>query len=110
MTRLASAGEAALDTVPLGGPARNAIEAAQRFKDRGEKLLSGLESVGWRLAAIEKRLEALEKANMSVRTPTRPRTADRKPRPSGSSPGPSEALDAAPDNALPDSARLTDIL
>ena len=81
MSQLASAGEEALGKLAHNPATRTAIQGAMQLKDRGEKLVHGLDSVDDRLAAIEKRLDALEKAVKPKRAaPTRARTAATKAR------------------------------
>jgi hypothetical protein len=80
MSQLASVGEEALGKLAHNPATRTAIQGAMQLKDRGEKLVHGLDSVDDRLAAIEKRLDALEKAVKPKRAPTRARTAATKAR------------------------------
>ncbi len=80
MSQLASVGEGALDKLAHSPATRTALQGAMQLKDRGEKLVHGLDSVDDRLAAIERRLDALEKAAKPKRSSPRARTAASKTR------------------------------
>ena len=80
MSQLASVGEGALDKIAHSPATRTALQGAMQLKDRGEKLVHGLDSVDDRLAAIEKRLDALEKAAKPKRTTARARSGASKTR------------------------------
>jgi len=59
--QLASVGEGAIGRLAQNPVTHRAVEGALLLKDRVEKLVNGLESVEERLAAVERRLDALEK-------------------------------------------------
>jgi hypothetical protein len=80
MSQLASVGEGALEKLAHSPATRTALQGAMQLKDRGEKLVHGLDSVDDRLAAIERRLDALEKAAKPKRSSPRARTAASKTR------------------------------
>jgi hypothetical protein len=80
MSQLASVGEGALEKLAHSPATRTALQGAMQLKDRGEKLMHGLDSVDDRLAAIERRLDALEKASKPKRSSPRARTAASKTR------------------------------
>ena len=79
--RLVAVGEAALARLPLGASALNAIGSARQFKDRNARLLTEVESIGWRLAAIEKRLDVLEKSKRTAKNLPASRVSKSKPGP-----------------------------
>lgn len=60
ISQLQTAGESALGKVTHNPATRTALKGAFELKDRGERIVHGLESIDGRLAAIEKRLAALE--------------------------------------------------
>ncbi len=78
ISQLQSVGEGALGKLTQSGPTRSALQGARELKDRGERLVHGLESIESRLAAIEKRLNALE--NVKPKRTTRSRSTAAKPR------------------------------
>jgi hypothetical protein len=59
--QLASVGEGALGRLAQNPVTHKALEGALVLKDRVEKLVNGLEAVEERLAAVERRLDDLEK-------------------------------------------------
>jgi len=72
---LQSVSEGALGKLTSSHATRSAVQGAMQLKDRGDKILRGLESIEERLTAIEKRLTAMEKP-----AATRSRTTTSKPR------------------------------
>jgi len=75
ISQLQTAGESALGKVAQNSTTRSALRGAMQLKDRGERIVHGLESIDTRLEAIEKRLAALEaKAPKS-----RPRSGSKPP-------------------------------
>jgi len=60
ISQLQTAGESVLGKVAENPTTRTALKGAMELKDRGERIVHGLESIDSRLAAIEKRLAALE--------------------------------------------------
>jgi len=80
IAQLQSVSEGAIEMLTHSGPTRSAIQGATQLKDRGGRLLHGLESIEERLSAIEKRLAALEGGKPKAAT-TRPRSATTKARP-----------------------------
>jgi hypothetical protein len=76
ISQLQSVGEGALGKIAHSPATRSAVQGAVQVKERGERLLHALDSVGDRLSAIEERLTALEKRTPK-RAPARPRTAAR---------------------------------
>jgi hypothetical protein len=85
ISQLQSVGEGALEKLATSPATRTALQGAVQVKEKGERLLHALESIDGRLASIEERLSALEKAK-----PKRPtaasRSTARSPRaPAGSS-------------------------
>lgn len=60
IAQLQTAGESAIEKVAQIPTTRTALKGAMQLKDRGERIVHGLESIDGRLAAIEKRLAALE--------------------------------------------------
>jgi hypothetical protein len=80
LSQLQSVGEDAIGRITKNPTTRSALEKGIQLKDRAGKTLSGLEGVETRLAAIEKRLSALEaKAKPAARPRTTTKTAA-KPR------------------------------
>jgi hypothetical protein len=80
ISQLASVGEGALGKIAQNPATRTALQGAIQLKDRGERFVHGLDSVDERLAAIERRLDVLEKANKPKRAAATARTAASKPR------------------------------
>ncbi len=72
---LQSVSEGALGKLTSSQATRSAVQGAMQLKDRGDRILRGLESIEERLTAIEKRLTAMEKP-----ATTRRRAATTKPR------------------------------
>ena len=72
---LQSVSEGALGKLTSSTATRSAVQGAMQLKDRGDRILRGLESIEDRLTAIEKRLAAMEKQST-----TRTRTTTSKPR------------------------------
>jgi hypothetical protein len=60
LEQLQSVGEGALEKLSQSPATRGALQGAISIKDRGGKVLHGLESIEERLIAIENRLAALE--------------------------------------------------
>jgi hypothetical protein len=85
LSQLQSVGEDAIGRLTKSPATRTALEKGMQLKDRAGKTLSGLEDVERRLAAIEKRLSALEgkpkPASTRSRSTTKKKTA---PKPAGS--------------------------
>lgn len=79
ISQLQSVSEGALGKLTQSGATRSALQGAKELKDRGERLVHGLESIESRLAAIEERLSAIEGAK-SKRAPARARSTAAKPR------------------------------
>jgi hypothetical protein len=71
ISQLQAAGENALGKLAQNTTTRSALRAATQLKDRGERIVQGLESIEGRLAAIEKRLAALEAQSPPRRTRAR---------------------------------------
>jgi hypothetical protein len=63
ISQLQTVGEEALGKLAGNDVARSALQGAIKVKERAEKTLTGFEEVDKRLAAIEKRLSALEGKN-----------------------------------------------
>ena len=82
---LQSVSEGALGKLTSSQATRSAVQGAMQLKDRGDRILRGLESIEERLTAIEKRLTAMEK-----QAATRTRATTSKPRSTR------EALDRRP--------------
>ncbi len=72
---LQSVSEGALGKLTSSQATRSAVQGAMQLKDRGDRILRGLESIEERLTAIEKRLTAMEKQSAP-----RTRTTTSKPR------------------------------
>jgi hypothetical protein len=68
ISQLQSVSEGALGKLTQSQATRSAIEGAMSLKDRGDKILRGLESIEERLTAIEKRLAAMEKKPAATRS------------------------------------------
>ncbi len=60
ISQLQSVSEGALGKFTQNGATRSAAQAAMQLKDRGDRILRGLESIEERLTAIEKRLASIE--------------------------------------------------
>ena len=58
--QLQAVGEDALGKITKNPATRSALQGASQLKDKGGKVFAGFESIEKRLAAIEKRLTALE--------------------------------------------------
>ena len=90
ISQLQSVSEGALGKFTQSGATRTAAQAALQLKDRGDRILRGLESIEERLTAIEKRLTAIEaqgRKPASTRkrsSSSKSRTASSKSRSSGS--------------------------
>jgi hypothetical protein len=80
ISQLQSVGEGALGKITHSPATRTALQGAMAIKDRGGKVLHGLESIEERLIAIEKRLAALEGkgATRARSTATKARSAATK--------------------------------
>jgi hypothetical protein len=74
--QLTSVGEGAIGRLAQNPVTHKALESAMQVKDRVEKVVRGLESIEGRMAAVEKRLDSLEKPKR--RTATRKTTAAKK--------------------------------
>jgi len=87
LAQLQSVSEGAIEMLTQSGPTRTAIQSATQLKDRGGRILHGLESIEARLSAIEERLAALEggktkaAATRTSAATTKARTAKAKPAP-----------------------------
>jgi hypothetical protein len=77
ISQLQSVSEGALGKITSSQATRNAVQSAMSLKDRGDKILRGLESIEERLTAIEKRLDAMEKKQSA---PARSRSTASKSR------------------------------
>ena len=75
ISQLTSAGESALEQLASSPVTRKAVEGAMQVKDRVEKVVGLLGDMDGRVSALEKRLDALEKAK---RAPARPRSTTAK--------------------------------
>ncbi len=75
---LQSVSEGALGKLTSSQATRSAVQGAMQLKDRGDRILRGLESIEERLTAIEKRLTAMEK--LEKQAAPRTRTTTSKPR------------------------------
>lgn len=73
VSHLQSAGEEALGKIAQSPAASKAVQSALQLKDRVEKGVRSLDGMEKRVAAIEKRLSALEKTPAKKATP-KPRT------------------------------------
>jgi hypothetical protein len=73
---LQSVSEGALGKLTSSQATRSAVQGAMQLKDRGDRILRGLESIEERLTAIEKRLTAMEKLEKQAAS----RTTTSKPR------------------------------
>ena len=60
ISQLTSVGEGALGKLAQNPVAHKALDGALQVKDRVDKLIRGLDSLEQRIAAIEKRLDAVE--------------------------------------------------
>jgi hypothetical protein len=77
ISQLQSVSEGALGKITSSQKTRTAVQGAMSLKDRGDKILRGLESIEERLTAIEKRLDAMEKKQSA---PARSRSTTSKSR------------------------------
>ena len=75
--QLASVGEGAIGRLAQNPVTHKALEGAMQVKERVEKLVKGLESLEQRMAAVEQRLDTLEKSRR--RTTTKKPPAESKP-------------------------------
>jgi hypothetical protein len=79
ISQLQTVSEGAIEKLTSNSAARTAIQSAKELRDRGERLVHGLESIEARLAAIEERLNALEsvkpKGAARARSAAKPRAA-----------------------------------
>jgi hypothetical protein len=62
ISQLTSAGESALEQLAASPVTRKAVEGAMQVKERVEKVVGVLGEMDGRVSALEKRLDALEKA------------------------------------------------
>jgi hypothetical protein len=78
--QLASVGEGAIGRLAQNPVTHKALEGALQVKERVEKLMNGLESIEQRVAAVEQRLDALEKPKRSTaaKSPAAKSTTARK--------------------------------
>jgi hypothetical protein len=67
--QLTSVGEGAIGRLAQNPVTNKALEGAIQVKERVEKVVRGLESMEGRMAAVEERLEALEKPKKRTTTP-----------------------------------------
>jgi hypothetical protein len=67
--QLTSVGEGAIGRLAQNPVTNKALEGAIQVKERVEKVVRGLDSMEGRMAAVEKRLEALEKPKKRTTTP-----------------------------------------
>jgi hypothetical protein len=67
--QLTSVGEGAIGRLAQNPVTNKALEGAIQVKERVEKVVRGLESMQGRMAAVEERLEALEKPKKRATTP-----------------------------------------
>jgi hypothetical protein len=67
--QLTSVGEGAIGRLAQNPVTNKALEGAIQVKERVEKVVRGLESMEGRMAAVEERLEALEKPKKRATTP-----------------------------------------
>jgi hypothetical protein len=79
ISQLQSVSEGALGKFTQSSATRSAAQAAMQLKDRGDRILRGLESIEERLTAIEKRLGAIE-AQVKKPATTRRRSSSSKTR------------------------------
>jgi len=99
ISQIQSAGEDALGKLANNDAARSALQSAMQLKDRGGKMLAGLEPIEKRLDAIEKRLSALEGHGKkpAARTTTRKSsTAAAKPASAATAPASSPGESSEP--------------
>jgi len=71
ISQLQSVSEGALGKLTSSQATRSAVQGAMSLKDRGDKILRGLESIEERLTAIEKRLDAMDKKQAAPSSRTR---------------------------------------
>ncbi|HEX4519499.1 MAG TPA: hypothetical protein VH063_07945 [Gaiellaceae bacterium] len=78
MEQIQSVGEDAIGKITKNPATRSALQGASQLKDKGGKMLVGLEALDKRLASIEKRLAALEGKGKKPATTTRSRSTASK--------------------------------
>jgi hypothetical protein len=80
ISQLQSVSEGALGKLTQSTATRSAVQGAMQLKDRGDRILRGLESIEERLTAIEKRLDAMEKpaARRTRTTASKPRSTAKR--------------------------------
>jgi hypothetical protein len=87
ISQLQSVSEGALGKITQSGPTRSAVQSAMQLKDRGDRILRGLDSIEDRLTAIEKRLASIEaQGRKPATTRTRKSSTAAKKRPAVSKP------------------------
>jgi len=74
ISQLQSVSEDALEKIASSAATRSALQSAMQLKDRGQRILTGFESIETRLTLIEKRLSVLEE-QVKKRPPSRTRSA-----------------------------------
>jgi len=85
ISQLTSAGESALEQLAASPVTRRAVEGAMQVKDRVEKVVGVLGEMDRRVSALEKRLDALEKAKRAPARSTATKKTTAKSRPASPS-------------------------
>jgi hypothetical protein len=85
ISQLTSAGETALEQLAANPVTRKALDGAMQVKDRVEKVVGVLGEIDRRVSALEKRLDALEKAKRAPARSTAAKKTTAKTRPASAS-------------------------
>ena len=102
LQQLQSVSEGAIEKLTQNQAARSALSSAAQLRERGDRILRGLDSVEERLTKIEKRLAALEGhgRKRSAKTgagASKSRSATAKPRPAAGGSAPAASEDSPPE-------------
>lgn len=79
LQQLQTVSEATLEKLSKNQATRSAIQGATQLRERGDRILRGLDSIEERLTAIEKRLAGIEAQGRKAATRTRTRATKSRP-------------------------------
>jgi len=97
LQQLQTVSEGALEKLTQNQATRSAIQSATQLRERGDRILRGLDSIEERLTAIEKRLAGLEAQGRKTAT----RTRATRSRPAATSPSTATPAEPASEPKTP---------